>query len=244
MQSSSSADNARPFLTWQRITDWAHSHYRARTFNKDERIPTRAGLLYLVERGAVRLVGTAQGAEQGASSSYSELDFDSSDDDSSTTLLGLSEEAFLGFVGAGQPFEIVAQSPFRLQSFAHVDQTTVIWLYWSDLDNWPHFRREVLDAFRYQHQRKLLWLSTLGQRRTIDRLLGFITLLIEEFGEPCESGYYLPWSLTHAQIGSAIGSTRVTVTRLMGKLRQRQLIYSYKDGLIAIPANPSLANEA
>jgi CRP-like cAMP-binding protein len=243
MQSSSSPDNSRPFLTWQRITDWAHAHYRARAFNKDERIPTRSGLLYLVERGSVRLVGSAQGGSLAEPEAPDLADV--SDEDAPAALtLGLSEEAFLGFVGAGQPFEIVAQSPFLLQSFAHVDQTTVIWLYWSDLDNWPHFRREVLDAFRYQHQRKLLWLSTLGQRRTIDRLLGFLTLLIEEFGEPCESGYYLPWSLTHAQIGSAIGSTRVTVTRLMGKLRQRKLIHIYKDGLIAIPNDPLLAGEA
>lgn len=48
---STHADNARPFLTWQRITDWAQEHYRSRTFSKDERIPSRAGLLYLVERG-------------------------------------------------------------------------------------------------------------------------------------------------------------------------------------------------
>lgn len=147
------------------------------------------------------------------------------------------EEAFLGFVGAGQPFEIVAQSPFTLHSYAHIDQTSVVWMYWHDLDNWPHFRREVLDAFRYQHQRKLLWLSTLGQRRTIDRLLGFLTLLIEEYGEPSENGYCLPWTLTHAQIGSAIGSTRVTVTRLMGKLRQRGLIYTQDDNLICLPGD-------
>ncbi|MGP1382620.1 MAG: Crp/Fnr family transcriptional regulator [Thainema sp.] len=221
-ESSSQPEAPRPFLTWQRILDWAQEHYRCRTFSKDERIPARPGILYLVQRGAVRLVGNAQvstsiakGEEEGA-----EL-----------------EEAFLGFVGAGQPFEIVAQSPFTLQSFAHVDQTTVIWLYWHDLDNWPHFRREVLDAFRYQHQRKLLWLSTLGQRRTIDRLLGFLTLLIEEYGQPCEQGYCLPWALTHAQIGSAIGSTRVTVTRLMGKLRQQGLIQNYGDGLLCLPAS-------
>ena len=145
------------------------------------------------------------------------------------------EEAFLGFVGAGQPFELVAQSPFTLSAYSHVDQTSVVWMYWHDLDNWPHFRREVLDAFRYQHQRKLLWLSTLGQRRTIDRLLGFLTLLIEEFGEPCHNGYCLPFPLTHAQIGSAIGSTRVTVTRLMGKLRQRGLIGTQGDNLIYLP---------
>jgi len=104
------------------------------------------------------------------------------------------------------------------------------------------FRREVLNAFRHQHQRKLLWLSALGQRRTIDRLLGFLTLLVEEYGEPSvseeirSSSRLLPTlSLTHAQIGSAIGSTRVTVTRLMGKLRQRGLLVTQPDNLICLP---------
>jgi CRP-like cAMP-binding protein len=214
-------ETARPFLTWQRIIDWAQEHYRCRTFSKDEKIPARPGLLYLVQRGSVRLVGTAQVQATGSSAAR---------------LARITpEEAFLGFVGAGQPFEIVAQSPFTLQSYAHVDQTSVVWMYWHDLDNWPHFRREVLDAFRYQHQRKLLWLSTLGQRRTIDRLLGFLTLLIEEYGEPTDEGYCLPFPLTHAQIGSAIGSTRVTVTRLMGKLRQKGLIKTQGDNLLCLP---------
>ncbi|MFM7449604.1 MAG: Crp/Fnr family transcriptional regulator [Leptolyngbyaceae cyanobacterium] len=224
---SSTPEVSRPFLTWQRIIDWSQEHYRIRTFTKDEKIPARPGLLYLVQRGAIRLVGTAQVNTTGNSSS-------------SRVPRIAPDEAFLGFVGPGQPFEIVAQSPFTLQSFAHVDQTSVLWMYWHDLDNWPHFRREVMDAFRYQHQRKLLWLSTLGQRRTIDRLLGVLTLLVEEFGEPTEGGYCLPFPLTHAQIGSAIGSTRVTVTRLMGKLRQRGLIQIQGDNFICIPADTGL----
>lgn len=235
MYSSSLAHQSRPFLTWQRISDWAQEHYRCRTFVKDERIPARPGLLYLVQRGAVRLTGNAQLSVDVAS--------DEEAPTPTTPLMAQDEEAFLGFVGAGQPFEIVAQSPFSLQSFAHIDQTTVIWLYWHDLDNWPHFRREVLDAFRHQHQRKLLWLSTLGQRRTIDRLIGFLTLLIEEFGESCSEGYYLPFPLTHAQIGSAIGSTRVTVTRLMGKLRQRGIIRTYGDGLLCLPGEAAAEQE-
>ncbi len=225
--SPQSSESSRPFLTWQRIIDWAQEHYRCRTFSKDEKIPVRPGLLYLVQRGSVRLVGNTQLTASTRTSS------------AATSQVAL-EEAFLGFVGAGHPFEIVAQSPFTLQACAHVDQTSVLWMYWNDLDNWPHFRREVLDAFRYQHQRKLLWLSTLGQRRTIDRLLGFLTLLIEEYGEPCEAGYCLPWSLTHAQIGSAIGSTRVTVTRLMGRLRQRGLIRIHGDNLICLPPNAQI----
>jgi CRP-like cAMP-binding protein len=225
---SETPDAARPFLTWQRIIDWAQEHYRTRTFSKDEKITTRPGLLYLVQRGAVRLVGTAQVNAAGTTTA-------------SRLARATPEEAFLGFVGAGQPFEVVAQSPFTLQSYAHVDQTSVVWMYWNDLDNWPHFRREVLDAFRYQHQRKLLWLSTLGQRRTIDRLLGFLTLLIEEYGEPTDDGYCLPFPLTHAQIGSAIGSTRVTVTRLMGKLRQKGMIRTQGDNLLCLPAEAMLS---
>ncbi len=223
MHTSLHSEVTRPFLTWQRILDWAQEHYRCRTFSKDERIPARPELVYLVQRGAVRLVGTGQIVAAAGESK------------SDSAEMG-SEETFLGFVAAGQPFEIVGQSPVALQAYAHVDQSTVLWMYWHDLDNWPHFRREILDAFRYQHQRKLLWLATLGQRRTIDRLLGFLTLLIEEYGERTERGYCLPWSLTHAQIGSAIGSTRVTVTRLMGKLRSKGLIDIYGDHLICLPA--------
>ena len=220
MKSSSSSDSTRPLLLWQRIIDWAQEHYRARTFHKDERIPARPGLLYLVQSGVIRLAGVAK------------------DTNSSQKALSEEGETFLGFISPGQPFEIVAQSPYALQAYAHIDNTSVIWLYWQDLENWPHFRWEVLEAFRAQHQRKLIWLSTLGQRQTIDRLLGFITLLIEEHGEAIEQGYYLPFLLTHAQIGSAIGSTRVTVTRLMGKLKQKGMILIVKDNLICLPYSP------
>lgn len=224
------SESPRPFLTWQEITDWAQEHYRCRSFAKDERIPARPGLLYLVQSGAIRLVGSTQmRGKSGKPRRRRNL-----------------EEAFLGFVGAGQPFELIAQSPFTLHAYAHTEDTSIVWMYWNDLDNWPQFRRDVLDAFRYQHQRKLLWLSTLGQRRTLDRLLGFITLLIEEYGEYYSSGtgpdavqgYRLPWPLTHSQIGSAIGSTRVTVTRLMGQLRQQGLIYMYGESLICLPVEP------
>ncbi|MDR9405474.1 MAG: Crp/Fnr family transcriptional regulator [Halothece sp. Uz-M2-17] len=220
MYPSPASDTNRPFVIWQRVADWAHSHYRARTFGKEERIPARPGLLYLVERGVIRLAGLSQ------------------NEGIKPPSLAEEAETFLGFIGTGQPFEIVTQAPYTLQAYAHVESTSVIWLYWQDLDNWPHFRWEILEAFRAQHQRKLIWLSTLGQRQTIDRLLGFITLLVEEHGKPVEEGYCLPFPLTHAQISSAIGSTRVTVTRLMGKLRQQGKILIVEDNLICLPHSP------
>ncbi|MGL5079000.1 MAG: Crp/Fnr family transcriptional regulator [Waterburya sp.] len=220
--SAHSSEASGPSLTWQNIIDWAQIHYRDRIFRKDEQIPTRPQLIYLVNQGAVRLVSKTQNQHPGSSTAPNTIETED------------LEEAFLGFVGAGRPFEIVNQSAFSLHAYAHVDYTQVIWLYWQDLDDWLDFRQEIYEAFRDQHQRKLLWLSALGQRRTIDRLVSFLTLLIEEYGENQEQTCCLPYTLTHAQIGSAIGSTRVTVTRLMGKLRRQGIISVTDDNSICI----------
>lgn len=211
-------------LTQQDIFDWAKSHYHYHIFNKDETIPTRPGLLYFVERGAVRIIGQAQANE----TSEKHLCY---------AVENSSQMVFLGFVGVGQPFEIVSQFPVNLEAFAHFDDTAVIWLYWNDLERWPNLYQQVFNVFRYQHQRKLLWLSMLGQKRTVDRLLGFLTLLVEEHGQPTDNGYVLPYPLTHAQIASAIGTTRVTVTRLIGRLRQEGLIATEDDHLIYLPCS-------
>ena len=204
--------------SWQNIIDWAQVHYRDRVFRRDEQIPTRPQLIYLVNKGAVRLVSQSEERPETVPE-LEELQ---------------PEESFLGFVSARKPFEIVAQSSFNICAYAHVDQTQVIWLYWKDLENWSGFSQQLYEAFRYQHQRKLLWLGALGQRRTIDRLASFLTLLLEEHGVNQGENCCLPYSLTHAQIGSAIGSTRVTVTRLMGKLRRQEIISVRDDNSICI----------
>ncbi len=221
---SSSVPSSEPFspiAQQPEIFQWAKSHYRDRVFTKDERIPSRPGLLYLVEYGAVRIMGKAQ------------VNVENNGENSSAAE---SEDVFLGFVGAGQPFEIVSQFPFKLNAYAHIEGTALVWLYWEDLERWPHLRPAIVETFRYQYQRKLFWLSILGQKRSIDRLMGFLALLIEEYGQPCTDGYYLPYVLTHAQIASAIGTTRVTVTRLMGKLKQKKLIFLKDDHLIGLPS--------
>lgn len=221
--SDNSSETSRLFLTWQKIAEWGQTHYRARLFSKDEAIPVRSGLLYLVSQGVVRLSGTNQSEITDTNLTPVEPNSDDPQDN------------FLGFVCASQPFEIASHSSLNIQAYAHCDRTQVIWLYWQDLDNWTDFRQEVYDGLRSQNQYRLLVLIALGQRKTIDRLLSFLRVIIAEYGELCEEGYYLPYLLTHAQIGSAIGSTRVTVTRLMGKLRRQGLISIRNDSLICLP---------
>lgn len=233
--SDQSSEESRPILTWKTIMDWAQTHYRDRIFRKDEQIPVRPELIYLVNQGAVRLVSEAQNQiKDNFLVESTELDDLESAED--------IERAFLGFISAQKPFEVLSHSVFTIQAYAHVDYTQVAWLYWQDLEQWPDFRQEIYDDFRNQHQRKLLWLSALGQRRTIDRLTSFLTLLVEEYGEKSDQKYCLPYTLTHAQIGSAIGSTRVTVTRLMGKLRRQGIISVKDDNSICVNSLKEIKN--
>jgi CRP-like cAMP-binding protein len=201
-----------PLLTFPELVQWGQAHYRDRTFNKEDFIPTRQGLIYFVHQGVVRLTSQQTNPIE-------------SERDSPPTMLGL--------IGADHPFEILAQPPLVFGAYAHIDQTSVIWLYWNELIQSPNLHLAILEAFRQQQQFQLLWLGLLGQKSTLDRLLSFLALLMTQDGKPIADGYHLPYPLTHAQIGSAIRATRVTITRLMVKLREKEIVW-IKDDLICL----------
>lgn len=219
----SERDIPLPVNSWQQFRDWSRKKRRCRHFAKDKPIPVKPGLLYIVYEGVVRIVGNPPCIQAPVN-----LGANLGEDLEQLSSSG-SEETIVGFAANRQPFELTTHFPHTMNCIAHVENTTVIWLHWAELEQWPSFRQEVLAAFQHQYQRKLFWLNVLGQRRTLDRLHGFLTLLIEDYGEPCPQGYYLPFSLTHAQIGNAINSTRVTITRLMGELRRYGLIHAHGD---------------
>lgn len=215
-------------LILQRIIEWSQEKYRYRTFAKGEKIPARPKILYFVYQGTVKLMATYQ------LSVSSNSEPDNSD---------RPEGSLIDFISQGQPFEIFNESTCEINAYAQIERTSVLWMYWHELDNWPNFRQEILTAFREQEQRQLLMIAILTQRHTIDRLYGFLRLLIKEHGiayiKESQSnqgyGYYLPWTMTHAEIATAIASTRVTVTRLMGELREQGLIDIYRNQYICLP---------
>ncbi|MEO1134316.1 MAG: helix-turn-helix domain-containing protein, partial [Cyanobacteria bacterium J06639_1] len=53
-------------------------------------------------------------------------------------------------------------------------------------------------------------------------------------------GVVLPWTLTHSQIGDAIGATRVTVTRSLGTLRSKGFVKVLDQNQLCLPNGPSL----
>ena len=73
-----------------------------------------------------------------------------------------------------------------------------------------------------------MMIETLAHRDMGSRLVSFLLILCRDFGIPAPDGIKIDLKLSHQAIAEAIGSTRVTVTRLLGDLRQEQMISIHK----------------
>jgi CRP/FNR family transcriptional regulator, global nitrogen regulator len=73
-----------------------------------------------------------------------------------------------------------------------------------------------------------MMVETLAHRDMGSRLVSFLLILCRDFGMPTGSGITIDLRLSHQAIAEAIGSTRVTVTRLLGDLKDGELISIYK----------------
>lgn len=73
-----------------------------------------------------------------------------------------------------------------------------------------------------------MMIETLAHRDMGSRLVSFLLILCRDFGVPNKNGITIDLKLSHQAIAEAIGSTRVTVTRLLGDLRQDKMISIHK----------------
>lgn len=73
-----------------------------------------------------------------------------------------------------------------------------------------------------------MMIETLAHRDMGSRLVSFLLILCRDFGVPSPSGITIDLKLSHQAIAEAIGSTRVTVTRLLGELRDQNMISIHK----------------
>jgi len=67
-------------------------------------------------------------------------------------------------------------------------------------------------------------LTISGKRQVQERLHQLLDFLKEEIGQSTPNGIRLEVRLTHEELASACCTTRVTITRLLGKLQKQGLI--------------------
>ncbi len=73
-----------------------------------------------------------------------------------------------------------------------------------------------------------MMIETLAHRDMESRLESFLLILCRDFGIPSQDGITIDLRLSHQAIAEAIGSTRVTITRLLGDLRKENKISIHK----------------
>ena len=92
----------------------------------------------------------------------------------------------------------------------------------------PELSRLMLQGLSSRILQTEMMIETLAHRDMGSRLVSFLLILCRDFGEPPPEGLQIDLKLSHQAIAEAIGSTRVTVTRLLGELREEGMISIHK----------------
>ena len=87
------------------------------------------------------------------------------------------------------------------------------------------------------------WLAISGKRLVADRLKCLLVQIAQDFGQVLPKGVQIGVRLTHHQLATIIGTTRVTVTRLLKDFRNEGWLDIQKRQIILSPEAANLCAE-
>jgi CRP-like cAMP-binding protein len=125
-------------------------------------------------------------------------------------------QVLLGLCGPGQTLIGHPHDTCSLQLVAHTD-STVTFRSWAEAARSPGFNERLRS--RLQHLEA--WAAMQARPNLDQRIMGLLSLLADQFGEAHEQGTLINIRITHAQLASAVGTTRSTITRTLGDLKAR-----------------------
>jgi CRP-like cAMP-binding protein len=179
-------------------------------YSRGEVIPSNPQAIWLVTEGVVKL----------------------------TTLSERGEEMIVGLVGESMVFGASLTSLQTYQAIA-LSEVKLVTIPISEVMQSPKLAQVLLASLKQRLQQTERLLSIYGQIRVEDRLYSFLTLLGGAIGQPVERGIRLKARLTHQDFASACCTTRVTVTRLLGKWQEEgKIIQDSHNHLVLIKRQP------
>jgi CRP-like cAMP-binding protein len=156
-----------------------------------------------------------------------------------STLYPSGDEALLGLAGSSMPFgmPLTLIYPYQAAALSDVD---LMGLTMMEVEQSPTLAREIFHHLGRRLRQTEAMLAMVGCRRVEDRLRQLLLLLQMEVGQPVPEGTRLSVRLTHQHLASAIGTTRVTVTRLLGQLKEEGRLLIDENRHIILPASATL----
>lgn len=129
------------------------------------------------------------------------------------------DEVLLGLAGPNELFGDSLAGPEAYQATT-LGECDLLCLSHAELENHPSLAPALIQAISQRQRQSQVLLALMGLKRVEDRLKGFLELLALDYGVVCSQGLRLLPKLTHQDMASALGTTRVTVTRILGHLKE------------------------
>ena len=139
----------------------------------------------------------------------------------------------LGYWGQG---DVVGHPLSRLQPYI-IECLTTVEASCIPSQQWHH----VLDAIFLHIQQTQELLNIVRTERVHQRLLHLLVWLTNKFGCEVKSGQLINLRLTHQALAELIGTTRVTVTRLLKQLEEEGIIDRPRRNCILLRKNHRLS---
>ncbi|MEC4813898.1 MAG: Crp/Fnr family transcriptional regulator [Scytonema sp. PMC 1069.18] len=139
------------------------------------------------------------------------------------TLCETGEEVLVGLAGEGMVF---GSSLTMLQTYqaTALSEVKLVPIYLTEIAAFPTLNCTFLTKVNHRLRQTEAFLAIAGRRRVKERFYHLLQLLKQEIGQPVEQGTRLKVRLTHEELASACCTTRVTITRLIGKLQKEGII--------------------
>ena len=129
------------------------------------------------------------------------------------------DDVLLAIAGPNEPFgkPLTHLDLFESTTLDHCD---LLGLSIQDVNTTPHLSNNLMKAMMHRTRQSEALIALLGLRGVENRVKSFLELMAEDYGQPCDQGLKLNLRLTHQEIASAVSTTRVTITKVLGQLKE------------------------
>ena len=129
------------------------------------------------------------------------------------------DDVLLAIAGPNEPFGDPL-THLDLYEATTLDHCDMLGLSIQEVTSTPHLNINLMDALMKRTRQSESLIALLGLRGVDNRVKRFLELLAENYGQPCDQGLALNLRLTHQEIAGAVSTTRVTVTKVVGQLKE------------------------
>ncbi len=134
------------------------------------------------------------------------------------------EQVLFGWADAGSWFGTHGSNTLDYQAVA-LSPVYLRWLRLDEIESSMRLSQLLLPQLSRRMRQSELLLIINGRRHTVERLRGLLALLRKDLGDSLPNGQTrINYKFTHQQLASAIGTTRVTVSRMMAQFQTQGLI--------------------